>query len=115
MFKLTECVIVDLLSHLSSHNLMSKFQFKYRKFHLYETALLRIQNDIFILLDAGRSTAQLLLDQSAALNTINQSIYHRLQLWFGVSSTAFNLLSPFFSDRSQMVVVSNLKPKPNSL
>ena len=41
--KLTECVIVDrLLSKLSIHNLMSKFQFAYRRFHSRETALLRV-------------------------------------------------------------------------
>ena len=53
LYKLTERVIADrLLSHLSSHNLVSNFQSTYRKFHSCETALLRVQNDIFISLDA---------------------------------------------------------------
>ena len=41
---LTERVIADcLLSHLSSHNLMSNFQSTYCKFHSYETALLCVK------------------------------------------------------------------------
>ena len=72
--KLTECVIADcLLSHLSSHNFMSNFQSTYRKFHSCETALLLVQN-IFVLLEASHSTAQLLLNLSAAFDTIDHSI-----------------------------------------
>ena len=52
--KLIERVIAARLSsHLSSHNLMSKLQSAYRKFHSSETALLYVQNDILASLDAG--------------------------------------------------------------
>ena len=72
---LTERAIVDrLLSHLSAHYLMSKFQSTYRRFKSCETALLCVQNDIFVSLDAGRSSAFLLLDLSAAFDTIDQNI-----------------------------------------
>ena len=73
--KLTEHVIADrLLSYFSSHNLMSNFQSAYRKFHSCEAAHLRVQNDIFVSLDAGRSTALLLLDLSAAFDTTDRGI-----------------------------------------
>ena len=109
--KLTERVIADrLLSHLSSRNLISNFQLAYRKFYSCETALLRVQNDIFISFDAGRSTAPLLLDLSAAFDTIDHSVFiHRLKNWFDVSSTALNLLSLFLSGQSQVVITSNSK------
>ena len=82
--KLTGRVYVDrFLLHLSAHNLMSKFQIAYHRFHSCETVLLRVQNDIFVSLDAGRSTA-LLLDLSAAFDTIDHNILlYRLQYWFG--------------------------------
>ena len=63
-----------LSSHLSSHNLMSKLQSAYRKFHSSETALLYVQNEILASLDAGHSTALLLLYLSAAFDTIDHSI-----------------------------------------
>ena len=59
---------------------MSKLQSAYLKFHSSETALLYVQNDILASLDAGHSTALLLLDLSAAFDTIDHSILtHRLQ------------------------------------
>ena len=85
---------------------MSKLQSAYRKFRSSETALLYVQNDILASLDAGHSTALLLLDLSAAFDTIDHSILtHRLQHWFGISSTALNLLSSFLSDRFQTVII----------
>ena len=80
---------------------MSKFQSAYRRFHSWETALQRIQNDIFVSLDADRSTALLLLDLSATFDIIDHNILlHRLQYWFGFSSTALNSLSSFRYGRS---------------
>ena len=112
--KLIERVIAARLSsHLSSHNLMSKLQSAYRKFHSSETALLYVQNDILASLDAGHSTALLLLYLSAAFDTIDHSILtHRLQHWFGISSTALNLLSSFLSDRFQTVITPASKSNP---
>ena len=61
--KLVERIIANrLLTHLSSHDLLAKFQSAYRKFHSSETALVYVQNDILIALEAGHSTALLLLD-----------------------------------------------------
>ena len=89
---------------------MSKLQSVYRKFHSSETALLYFQNDILASLDAGNCTALLLLDLSAAFDIIDLSILiHRLQHWFGISSTALNLLSSFLSDISQTVITSASK------
>ena len=106
-------IAARLSSHLSSHNLMSKLQSACRKFHSSETALLYVQNDIITSLDAGLCTAFLLLDLSAAFDTINLSILtHRLQNWFGISSIALNLLSPLLSERSQTVITSASKSQP---
>ena len=64
--KLLERIIAARLSsHLLSHNLMSKLQSAYRKFHSSETALLHVQNDILASLYAGHSTALLLLGELA--------------------------------------------------
>ena len=68
-----------------------------------------VQNDILVSLDDGRSTA-LLLDLSAVFDTIDLSILtHCLQHWFGISSTALNLLTSFLSDRFQTVFTPTFK------
>ena len=72
-----------------------------------------VQNGIIASLDAGHSTARLLLDLLAAFDTIDHSILtHRLQHWFGISSTALNLLSSFLSDRSQTTITPASKSNP---
>ena len=108
--KLVERIIANcLLTHLSSRDLFAKFQSAYRKFHSSETALL----DILVALEAGHSTALLLLDLSAAFNIIYHNILiHRLQHWFGISSTALNLLFSLLSDRYQTVIACYCKSKP---
>ena len=59
---------------------MSKLQSAYRKFQSSETALLYVQNNILALIDAGHSTVLLLLDLTAAFDTIDHSVLtHRLQ------------------------------------
>ena len=74
---------------------------------------MNVQNDILASFDAGHSTALLLIDQSAAFETIDHNILtHRLQHWFGISSTALNLLSSFLSDRSQTVITPASKSNP---
>ena len=90
----------------SSHNLMSKLQSAYRKFHFSETVLLYVQDDILVSLDAGHCTALLLLNLSAAFDTIDRStLTHRLQHWYGILSTALNLISSLLLDRSQTVLI----------
>ena len=79
--KVIERVIAARLSsQLSSHNLMSKLQSAYLKFHSFEITLLYVQNNILASLDAGHCTALLLLDLSAAFDTIDHRILtHCLQ------------------------------------
>ena len=82
--------------------ILAKFQSAYRKFHSSETecSLIHVQNNILVAFEAGHSNAFLPLDLFAAFNTIDHNIFiHRLQHWFGISSTALNLLSSFLSDR----------------
>ena len=72
--------------------------------------------NIFVSLDAGSFTVLLLQDLSAAFDTIDHSILlNRIRHWFGVSSITLNLLSSLSSDRSQVVVTSNVKSQINLL
>ena len=91
---------------------MSEYQSTYRKFHSSKTALLYVQNDILVSLDSGRSTVLLLLNFSAAFNTIDHSIlFHCLKHLFGITSS-LSSLSSFLTNRFQTVVASNSKSQP---
>ena len=71
---LEKVVLHKLLSHLQENNLNNPFQSAYRAGHSTETVLLRIVNDILSALDNDNIFVLLLLDLSAAFDTIDHQI-----------------------------------------
>ena len=65
---------VQLTKHVMTNQLDETFQSAQRKFHSTETALLRVQNDIVCPLDQNKSDISLLLDLSAAFDTVDHEI-----------------------------------------
>ena len=59
---------------MARNNLVEPLQSAYRANHSTETALLRIQNDILLDLDNRRGVILVLLDLSAAFDTIDHRI-----------------------------------------
>ena len=106
--KILERVIYTRLSeHIHSFTTYSVFQSAYRRFFSTETALLKIQNDLLLAIDKQKVTALVLLDLSAAFDTIDHRILlHRLENWFGVSGTALELLTSYLSGRAQSVTIN---------
>ena len=84
--KLVERVVASQLSrHVSLHGLANEYQSAYRRGHSTETALLSIKNQIHLSLARGEATAVVLLDQSAAFDTIDHDkLLDCLRKWFGV-------------------------------
>jgi len=95
-------------SHLLSNSLSSSFQSAYRMFHSTETTLLGIHNDLILAMDRGEVTSLILLDLSAAFDTVDHSILlHRLQHWFGLHGTSLDWFSSYLTSRSQAVSIQN--------
>ena len=84
--KLAERVVASQLSrHVSLHGLENENQCAFRRGHSTETALLSIKNQIHLSLARGETTAVVLLDQSAAFDTIDHNkLLDCLRKWFGV-------------------------------
>ena len=64
----------QILQHLTKNSLFPSTQSAYRQFHSTETTLLRIKNDILLAMDQQKVTLLILLDLSAAFDTIDHSI-----------------------------------------
>jgi hypothetical protein len=67
-------VLRRLTSHMLSLDLMVPVQSAYRANHSTETALLRVMNDLLLVVDKGDGAALVLLDLSAAFDTIDHSV-----------------------------------------
>ena len=64
----------QLTAYLESNGLISPFQSAYRWNHSTETALLKIRNDSLLEADNGMVTLVVLLDYSAAFDTVDHSV-----------------------------------------
>uniref|UniRef100_A0A8C4RJ50 Reverse transcriptase domain-containing protein n=1 Tax=Erpetoichthys calabaricus TaxID=27687 RepID=A0A8C4RJ50_ERPCA len=101
---LEKVVASQLQTHLMHYNLFEKFQSGFRTGHSTETALTRVVNDILISSDEGNSSVIMLLDLSAAFDTIDHSILlHRLENDVGLTGTVLAWFSSYLSNRFQYV------------
>ena len=99
-------VAVQFTNHLRKNSLMEPFQSAYRANHNAETALLRVFNDILRSMDQQIVTILVLLDLSAAFDTVDHNILlHRLHTRFGASGTALDWFKDNLSNRRQRVSV----------
>jgi len=91
-------------SYASENNLLPACQSAYRRHHSTETAVIRVHNDILRATDSGFVSALVLLDLSAAFDTVDHEIFlNILHDRFGVQSSALDWYRSYLSDRSQTV------------
>ena len=83
-------------------NLSDTFQSAYKQYHSTETALIRVHNDILTAIDNRRTVILLLLDLSAAFDTVyHDFILSRLQERFEVTGKPILWFRPYPSSRMQ--------------
>jgi hypothetical protein len=106
-------VILQYTEHLAINNLEDKKQSAYKKFHSTETLLTKIHNDIMLSLGKGEITMLVLLDLSAAFDTIDHNILlNRMKDMYGVEDTALKWFESYLTDRTQAVVIKNTTSTP---
>ena len=103
--KLIERVVLRRLNdHLSKNGLQCPEQYAYKKNHSTETLLIKIVNDVLIAADEKSATIIMLLDLSAAFDTVDHNLLLRiLKLEIGIRGTALAWFTSFLKDRSQRV------------
>ena len=101
-------VIKQYIDHLTKNKLSDDNQSAYKKFHSTETLLTKIHNDIMMNLSDGDVTMLVLLDLSAAFDTIDHGILlQRLQNRYGLQGSALTWFKSYISNRSQSVVIND--------
>ena len=66
-----KAAFLQLNEYLMRNGLQDPLQYAYKAVHSTETALIRVHNDILRSVDSGQNVIQVLLDMSAAFDTVN--------------------------------------------
>lgn len=90
--------------------MLQEFQSVYRKNHSTETASLRMRNDILVNMNKQRVKLLVFLDLSAAFDKVDHDILlRRLEYKFGIKDQALTCVKSYLSNRSQRIVIGNVK------
>ena len=113
--KLTEKASVNQLNdHMNKVRPLPSGQSAYRPFHSTETALLKVQSDILLNMDDQKVTLLVMLDLSAAFDTIDHIISLETSgSGFGVGGTALKWFTSYLSKKTQQVELKELIQKRN--
>ena len=107
------CVASRILNHMSMYSIGDQFQSAYKAAHSTETALLKVKRDCEQALNAGRAVLLVMLDLSAAFDTIDHTLLlDRLNKLVGVEGTALLWLESYVRERYQKVVINNCASSP---
>jgi hypothetical protein len=115
--KLVEKVVVKQLdTHMTENNLHEPLQSAYRAHHSIETALIKVTNDLLTAIDNKMCVYLVLLDLSAAFDTVDHSIFlNRLKEDIGISGDVLRWVLSYFTDRYQEVCVQGISSDKTSL
>ena len=95
--------LARLTPHVAATGHFNPLQSAYRKHHSTETALLKILDDLYRIIDDRRSAVLVGLDLSAAFDMIeHDTLIERLQTVFGVSGTALSWVETYLREREQV-------------
>ena len=106
--KLIEHVVIEQVNeHLSKYDLNEPLQSAYTPNHSTETAIAKVTNDLLCALDKRQCAALVLLDLSAAFDTIDHELFlKRLNEIFGISSGVNDWMRSYLKNRSQSITIN---------
>ena len=102
----TEKAVINLMGYCTINRPLPDNQSSYRKYHSTETALVKVHNDILASMDRQEITFLILIDLSAAFNTINRSLMiDILENDFGIAGVVKKWFESYLVSRQQRIMV----------
>ena len=92
-----------MVTHLESNTLLDTRQSAYRRHHSWETAILYILNSAYLAMDNKKVTLLVLLDLSAAFDSVDHAILSRRLETCGIVNGAHDWIMSYLSNRKQFV------------
>ena len=107
--KIIERVVHEQLNrHMEKNNLVINDQSGYKKGHSTETLLIKITNDLLIASDKNTATVLLLLDLTAAFDTVDiDRLVTILFSEIGIRGTALSWFKSYLYGRTQIIKIGN--------
>ena len=94
---------------MDDNSVLEKFQSGFRSRHSTESALLKVHNDIALSVDAKCPVVLVLLDLTAAFDTVDHAVLlSRLKNYVGIHGTALKWFTSYLSSRTFSVMVADL-------
>ena len=105
--KLIEWVMCQQLgNYIPTTDMSEKLQSAYKAAHSTETAYIKVKNDILMSLDNKQVTCLILLDLSAAFDTVSHKLLlNCLKYCFGITGVVIKWLEEYLTGRHQWVVL----------
>ena len=104
-----KAIASQIHDHLINNDIVDNFQPAYKAGHSCETALLRVYNDIVTTIGRGNGAMLVLLDLSAAFDTIDHdNLFCILEKYVGICGNALKLIKSYFSNRTQRVQIDDV-------
>jgi hypothetical protein len=99
--------ITQMDVHVMANKLHQPLQSAYKTHHSVETAILKVTSDIQMDIDNKLCVMLVLLDLSAAFDTIDQDIFlERIKSDCGIAGSPHDWLQSYFTDRYQSVCIN---------
>ena len=96
-----------LSCNLSTNNLLESFQSAYRQHHSTETALLRVQHDVLHALGSKKAVLLILVDLSAAFDTVDPALLLDILWNLGIRESALEWFASYLCNRQQFVQIQD--------
>ena len=101
-----KAILYQLTNYLRGNDLEESLQSAYKTFFSTETALVKVHNDIVSVIDNQSYIVSLLLDLSAAFDTVDHKIFlQRLSCRFGINGKTLRWFKSYLENRKQVVNV----------
>ena len=102
-------MIDQLMDHMHANNLMEPLWSAYKSCHSTETALLKVKADIHKVMDNQEVTCLVLLDLSAAFDTVDYKILlNQVENHFRIKGMALQWIELYLTNQSQRVVIGDM-------
>ena len=112
---LEKAVATRLNTYLSEKNLLEANQSAYRQGHSTETALLYMQNEVLHAIGSKKAVLFVMLDLSAAFDTVDHGLLMTKLQQLGVVDTAAKWLSSYIENRKQVVTIKGHPSEPQAM